>query len=83
MEKEKEEQLVLRAETGEQLNLNYEAVTDLLRLSFARTYASIQGTEFESGRVRLHDTAKKHFSRRHLFVTISKCRRAEDIDIAP
>ena len=74
---------LLRAETGDQFTLSYEAVADLLRLSFARTYASIQGTEFESGRVRLHDTANKHFSKRHLFVAISRCRRAEDIDIAP
>ncbi len=42
-----------------------------LRLSFARTYASIQGTEF-NGSLRLHDTENAHFTHRHLIVAISR-----------
>jgi hypothetical protein len=42
-----------------------------LRLSFARTYASIQGTEFNES-LRLHDTDNAHFTHRHLFVAISR-----------
>ena len=42
-----------------------------LRRSFARTFASVQGTEF-SGSLRLHDTDNAHFTHRHLFVAISR-----------
>ena len=42
-----------------------------LRLSYARTFASIQGTEF-SGSLRLHDTDNVHFTHRHLFAAISR-----------
>ena len=42
-----------------------------LRLTYARTFASIQGTEF-SGSLRLHDADNAHFTLRHLFVAISR-----------
>lgn len=48
-----------------------------LRLSYAQTYASVQGTEFE-GAVRLHDVGHKHFTLRHLFVGLS---RAKDVKL--
>ena len=76
-----EESLALKSETNEELTLSYEQAADLLRLSFARTYASIQGTEFDDT-VRLHDTTSKYFTRRHLFVSMSRCRRAEHLAIA-
>ena len=41
-----------------------------LRLSYAQTYASCQGTEF-SGPLRLWDVSNKFFSRRHLFVGLA------------
>ncbi len=49
-----------------------------LRLAYAQTYASCQGTEF-SGSLALWDTTNRHFSRRHLFVALSRAKRAEDI----
>ena len=56
-------------------------MAELLRLSYAQTYASCQGTEFE-GTLRLHDTQSRHYTRRHLFVALSRAKRAEQIDIA-
>ena len=67
--------------TEELLPLSYAQVAELLRLSFAQTYASCQGTEFE-GSLRLHDTESRHFTRRHLFVALSRAKRAEQIDVA-
>ena len=67
--------------TEELLALQYAQVSELLRLSYAQTYASCQGTEFE-GSLRLHDTQSKHFSRRHLFVALSRAKRADQIDVA-
>ena len=67
--------------TEELLPLQYAQVAELLRLSYAQTYASCQGTEFE-GSLRLHDTQSKHFTRRHLFVALSRAKRADQIDVA-
>ena len=62
---------------GEGRRTFQQAVTSL-RLAYAQTYASCQGTEF-SGSVALFDTTNRHFSRRHLFVALSRARKAEDI----
>jgi len=59
------------------LSLTHEQAKAWLRLSFAQTYASCQGTEF-AGSLRLHDTDSAHFSRRHLFVGLS---RAKDMSL--
>ena len=67
--------------TEEPLALPYAQVAELLRLSYGQTYASCQGTEFE-GTLRLHDTQSRHYTRRHLFVALSRAKRAEQIDIA-
>ena len=67
--------------TEELLALPYAQVAELLRLSYAQTYASCQGTEFE-GMLRLHDTQSRFFTRRHLFISLSRAKRAEQIDIA-
>ena len=45
------------------LSLPADKVADLFVLSYAQTYASCQGTEFE-GALRLHDTTHKFFTRR-------------------
>ena len=55
------------------LSLSHEQAKAWLRLSFSQTYASCQGTEF-AGSLRLHDTDSAHFSRRHLFVGLSRAR---------
>ena len=63
------------------LALTYQQVADLTRLSFCRTYASCQGTEFE-GTLRLHDVTSRHMTRRHLFVALSRAKRADQVDVA-
>ena len=60
--------------------LTYEQAKAWLRLSFAQTYASCQGSEF-GGSLRLHDTAHPHFTRRHLFVGLSRARAADLVSV--
>jgi len=57
-----------------------EQVKAWLRLSYAQTYASVQGTEFE-GELRLHDTQHQHFTRRHLFVGLSRAKEASKVSV--
>ena len=63
------------------LTLTYQQIAELTRLSFARTYASCQGTEFDST-LRLHDVNSRFFTRKHLFVALSRAKQANQIDIA-
>jgi hypothetical protein len=49
----------------------FEQTTLWLRLSYAQTYASCQGTEFTES-LCLWDISHRHFSRRHLFVGLSR-----------
>ncbi len=51
-----------------------------LRLSFAQTYASCQGSEFD-GPLRLHDTGHKFFSLKHLFVGLSRAKVAAEVGL--
>jgi hypothetical protein len=53
--------------------LSFAQVRTSTRLSFAQTYASVQGTEYSEA-LRLHDCASPHFSRKHLFVGLSRSR---------
>jgi hypothetical protein len=55
--------------------LSFEQATTVLRLSFARTYASVQGQEFSES-LALHDTRSKHFTRTHLYVALSRAKQA-------
>ena len=59
---------------GLEADFTFEQAKQWLRLSFAQTYASCQGTEF-SGSLRLHDCASRFFTRRHLFVGLSRARQ--------
>ncbi len=59
---------------------SFEQVKNWLRLSYAQTYASVQGTEF-TAQLRLHDTGHRFFSRRHLFVGLSRARAAKDVSV--
>ena len=77
-----DERVVLLSEGGETLTLSDAQVADQLRLSYARTYASCQGTEFD-GTLRLHDTSNRNFTHRHLYVALSRAKAAHLIDIAP
>jgi hypothetical protein len=67
--------------TENTLTLTFAQVASLLRLSFAQTYASVQGTEFDDT-LMLHDCDNKHFSMRHLFVAVSRARSGEKIGFA-
>ena len=71
----------VRHESDNEIKLSYAQVACLLRLSYARTYASCQGTEFEET-LRLHDCGNRHFTMRHLFVALSRAKDAKKIDIA-
>jgi hypothetical protein len=54
--------------------MSFEQAKVHLRLSYAQTYASCQGTEFAQS-LCLWDCSHKHFSRRHLFVALSRARQ--------
>jgi len=60
----------------------HEQVRQWFRLSYAQTYASCQGTEFD-GPLRLWDTTNAHFTRRHLFVALSRAKQAAFVDVRP
>jgi hypothetical protein len=60
------------------ITLTFPQVAASLRLGYCRTYASCQGDEF-SGSLALYDTDSRHFSMRHLFVALSRAKRAEDV----
>ena len=64
----------------ETISLTFEQFGQLTRLSYAQTYASVQGSEFSES-LRLHDTNNCHFSRKHLFVALSRGRQKELIDV--
>ena len=52
-----------------------------LRLTYALTYASCQGLTLD-GRVRLWDTQSPNFTKRHLFVAMSRATSADNLEIA-
>jgi len=70
---------IMRIE-GEQLWLEelekplaFAQVKSCLRLSFAQTHASVQGTEYDEP-LRLHGCSNRHFSLKHLFVGLSRSK---------
>ena len=65
---------------SETLSLSFGQVATLLRLTFARTYASVQGQEFSES-LALHDTRSKHFTRTHLYVALSRAKHADQIAV--
>ena len=67
--------------SNDEIKLVFAQIAAIMRLSFARTYASRQGTEFDTD-LTLHDTNNKHFTMRHLFVGMSKCKNCTKLDIA-
>jgi hypothetical protein len=60
--------------------LSFEQAKLLLRLSYAQTYASCQGTEF-GGSLRLWDCAHRFFTRRHLFVGLSRAKQDAQVSL--
>ena len=73
--------VVVVSEGGETISLTDAQVAEMLRLSFARTYASCQGTEFD-GTLRLWDCQNRNFTHKHLYVALSRAKAAHLIDIA-
>ena len=71
------ESINITAETirlqGIDVDFTFDQAKQWLRLSYAQTYASCQGTEF-SDSLCLHDCASRFFTRRHLFVGLSRAR---------
>ena len=60
--------------------LSFDQVKSCLRLSFAQTYASIQGNEYDEP-LRLHDCAHRFFSRKHLFVGLSRSKQGAFVSL--
>ena len=60
--------------------ITFDQAKQWLRLSFCQTYASCQGTEFD-GQLRLHDVGHRFFTRKHLFVGLSRARAARDVSV--
>jgi hypothetical protein len=58
----------------------FEQTTLWLRLSYAQTYASCQGTEFTES-LCLWDVTHKYFSTRHLFVGLSRAAQGAFISL--
>ena len=77
---DEEAQTLLLTTERESLTLTFEQAAVLLRLSFARTYASVQGQEFSES-LALHDTKSKHFTMKHLYVALSRAKLASLIAI--
>ena len=65
---------------GLEATFSYEQVKLWLRLSYAQTYASCQGTEFTES-LCLWDVHHKHFSTRHLFVGLSRAAQGAFISL--
>jgi hypothetical protein len=61
--------------------LSFAQVKTSLRLSFAQTFASVQGTEYDEP-LRLHDCAHPMFTRKCLFVGLSRSKSGALISLA-
>jgi hypothetical protein len=60
--------------------MTFEQAKVCLRLSYAQTYASCQGTEF-GGSLRRWDCAHKLFTRLHLFVGLSRAKQDAEVSL--
>ena len=68
-------------EGGQAYNVSHVFCGRHLRLSYAMTYASIQGRSCQ-GSVALWDTDHPKFSRRHLVMGLSRATAAEKVWLA-
>jgi hypothetical protein len=60
--------------------LSFDQVKSCLRLSFSQTYASVQGNEYDEP-LRLHDCTHRFFSRKHLFVGLSRSKQGAFVSL--
>ena len=63
-----------------EISLTFEQVKMWLRLFYAQTYASCQGSEF-NGSLRLHCTDSPRFTRMHLVVGLSRAKEASLVSV--
>jgi hypothetical protein len=60
--------------------LSFDQAKTCLRLSYAQTYASCQGSEF-GGSLRLWDCGHQFFTKRHLFVGLSRAKQDAQVSL--
>ena len=72
--------IVSPTSVGGEITLTILQVKMWLRLSYAQTYASCQGSEF-NGSLRLHCTDSPRFTRKHLFVGLSRAKEASLVSV--
>jgi hypothetical protein len=60
--------------------LSKEDTVQLMRLSHCMTYASVQGRETD-GSLCLHDCSSGHFTHKHLYVALSRAKRADYVRV--
>ena len=65
---------------GEAIDAPLAAVYKQTRLAHALTYACCQGLSLQ-GRVKLMDASSPHFTRRHLYVGISRATAASLVEV--
>ena len=68
-------------ESKQKVELTFEQLAQWTRLSHAQTYASIQGCEYNDT-ICLHDSQNPRFSRRHLFVAISRATEWSKVQVS-
>ncbi len=62
-------------------SFTFDQIKQWLRLSFATTYASCQGSEC-IGTLRLWDVGHMFYTRRHLFVSLSRSQGSAFIELS-
>ena len=62
------------------VTLSKEDTVQLMRLSHCMTFASIQGRETD-GSLCLYDTSSAHFSHRHMYVALSRAKKASYVRV--
>jgi hypothetical protein len=68
-----ENEVLVKDESEAEFLVPWAVAKKVLRLGFARTYASIQGTEYKEP-LTLHDAEHRFFTRQHLYVGLSRAR---------
>ena len=62
------------------INLSKEDTVQMMRLSHSMTYASVQGRETD-GSLCLYDCDSSHFTHKHLYVALSRAKRASYVRV--
>ena len=62
------------------ISMSKEDTVQLMRRSHCMTYASVQGRETD-GSLCLHDCSSGHFSHKHLYVSLSRAKKASYVRV--